>query len=55
MATKQWCGITRGLFLDFLVATKNMEKKTGEEVGHQGKGLCASALVDVPGVGWAAL
>lgn len=31
-----------------------MEKKTGEEVGCQGKELCVPTLVAVPGVGRAA-
>lgn len=52
MATEQQSGITLALFLDSPVATEKMEKKTGEEVGYHGKGLCVSVLVDVPGVGW---
>lgn len=43
-------GITLALFLDSPVATEKMEKKTGEEVGHHGKGFCVSLLVNVPGL-----
>lgn len=54
VAAEQRSGITLAQFLDSPVATEKMGKKTGVEAGCQVKGLCVSALVDVPRVGWVA-
>lgn len=54
VAAEQRSDTTLAQFLDTPVATEKMEKKTGVEAGCQGKGLCVSALVDVPRVGWVA-